>query len=203
MIPACKNDSCYTWIHYSLNPVGDPEMPVFTDNPKQFPRTKVKIENGKLSIDTGVDSCTVCIMSRLDGGQSYYKILHNVRTATLDYSVDSLSLCITKQNYIPYLINDVWNYCMYTIPDIPIGSITGAGKDLGTGDLSIKYKVGNRAKDAKLVVSSYDGTASKTYDAPIDENKLNIKSNLLKKEILTISLFVDSKLTDSISFNNK
>lgn len=203
MISACKYDNHYTWIQYSLNPVGDPEMPVFTDNPKQFPRTKVKIENGKLSIDTGVDSCTVCIMSRLDGGQSYYKILHNVRTATLDYSVDSLSLCITKQNYIPYLINDVWNYCMYTIPDIPIGSITGAGKDLGTGDLSIKYKVGNRAKDAKLVVSSYDGTASNTYDAPIDENKLNIKSNLLKKEILTISLFVDSKLTDSISFNNK
>lgn len=58
-------------------------------------------------------------------------------------------------------------------------------------------------KGAKLVISSYDGAESKTYDAPVEESKLDISSSALKKDILTISLFVDSKLADSISFNNK
>ena len=118
-------------------------------------------------------------------------------------NVDSLSLCISKQNYVPNLIQDAWSYGLISGPPVSGGLIIGAGKDAINGDLSIKYKVGKKSKGAKLVISSYDGAESKTYDAPVEESKLDISSSALKKDILTISLFVDSKLADSISFNNK
>lgn len=203
LIANCESDNELRWVQFGLNPIGDPEMPVYTDTPKTFPKAKVNMAKGKINIDTGVDSCTVCIMSRLDGGQSYYKVLHNVRNANLDYNVDSLSLCISKQNYVPNLIQDAWSYGLISGPPVSGGLIIGAGKDAINGDLSIKYKVGKESKGAKLVISSYDGAESKTYDAPVEESKLDINSSALKKDILTISLFVDSKLADSISFNNK
>lgn len=197
------SDNGLRWLQFGLNPVGDPEMPIYTDNPKKLPMTKAKIEKSILNIDTGVDSCTVCVMSRLDGGNSYYRVLHNVRTASFDYNVDSLSLCITKQNYKPMVINDVLSYCRLTNPSVSDGLIIGAGKDFDNGDITIKYHVVDNSRKASIVISSYDGTDSRTFDAPVSEDKIRVHSSLVSKDILSISLIVDSKLSDSITFNNK
>lgn len=203
MIGLCGSDDCYSWVQYGLNPIGDPEMPVFTNTPQSLPKTKVKIENGKATIDAGVDSCTVCLMSRYDNGASYYKVQRNVKTASFEEIADSLTLCITKQNYIPNVIYDLKSYELINRTPLSGGLITGAGAGIGSGDFTIGYKVQSGAKNAKIVVSSNDGNSAKAYNASLDETKLKINSSSLEKGILNISLFVDSKLADSISYYNK
>lgn len=200
MIPYCSSENHMRWIQFGLNPIGDPEMPMYTEIPQSLPTPKVKVENDKLNIDTGIDSCTICVMSRLDEGQSYYRVLHNVRTVTLDYNVDSLSLCITKQNYKPRVIADVLSYSKLTNPSVSDGLIIGVGRDFDGDDISVKYHISGNSKKANIVVSSFDGTESKTYNAPVNENQIKVKS--LNKNILSISLFVGDKLSDTITFNN-
>lgn len=69
-----NNPTAYTerWLHYAVNPMGDPEMPLFTDYPQLFSSATVTIarddtQYGKFAfntyIDTGVDGCRVCISS--------------------------------------------------------------------------------------------------------------------------------------------
>lgn len=203
LIPLCDWDNAERWVQFGLNPIGDSEMPVFTDTPQSLPKTKVKIENGKATIDAGADSCTVCLMSRYDNGASYYKVQRNVRTASFDEIADSLTLCITKQNYIPKVIYDLKSYELINRTPLSGGLITGAGAGIGSGDFTIGYKVQSGAKNAKIVVSSNDGNSAKAYNASLDETKLRINSSSLEKGILNISLFVDSKLADSISYYNK
>lgn len=202
MIPFSKYENLYRYLHFGLNPIGDPEMPVFTDTPQKFTKATVKIENNELKIDTGVDSCTICVMSRCDEGKSFYKVLRNVKNVNIDYNVDSLTLCITKQNYIPFFVNDVIKYAWLTNP-ISGGNIDGVWKNPGDEDISIKYHIAENSKNANIVVSSYDGTETKRFSVSENESKLNIESNSIKKGIISISLFVNSKLADSITFNNK
>ena len=90
------------WLRLSLNPFGDAEMPIYTKTPKRF--TNVIVDNvfgSYITIDTGVDSCRICLMD-LNGGSDLYRVDDNVRTATLSGSPIDFSLCISKQGYVTY-----------------------------------------------------------------------------------------------------
>lgn len=197
----CNGDNEYRWIQFCLNPVGDAEMPVFTDMPKKLPSANIDIRNGNLYVKTEIDSCTICAMSRLDNGLSYYKAFHNVNNVCFPNIVDSLTLCISKQNYIPQIIGDVDFYNKLLHP--ASGTIIGAGKDLPGGDLVIEYNVPNTASAANIVVSPYDGSPSKSYPVTAGDNKLRLSSGLFRKGVLAILLFVNSKLADNINIDNK
>lgn len=99
---------CYKWLYLSLNPIGDPEMPVFVSKPRfMFPI--VKYEKGNLLISTNLEDCKVCIMQKAISDEVHYK----VEPFNYNYSQSNLSgeltLSITKNGYIPYVcrINDV------------------------------------------------------------------------------------------------
>lgn len=93
----------YRWLILSLNSIGDPEMPVFTDAPKVFNDIDVNFSNGTLNVSTGVDSCRICISSAADNGNEYYNYIENTNSGNF-YNINSdCYLCISKQGYIPYL----------------------------------------------------------------------------------------------------
>lgn len=129
MINNCYTDSPERWVQFGLNPIGDPEMPIYTTDPKKFNKLSVNVQNGELSIDTGVDGCRICIMSAHDIGQSYHKVWENVRNISVTDFPSDVSICVTKKNYIPFHIvrGCIQNETLsgeteFVWPDIKIGS---------------------------------------------------------------------------------
>ncbi|MBO6254147.1 MAG: hypothetical protein J6O49_10910 [Bacteroidaceae bacterium] len=64
----------------------------------------VSLYNGVLNVNTGIDSCNVCVMSTLDSGGSIYSVSNNVNSVTLDSVNTSVTVCITRIGYVPYLV---------------------------------------------------------------------------------------------------
>lgn len=103
----CYNDSLsfYRWIQYGLNPLGDPEMPIFTAPPSVFDSISVRANKDNLSITTGVSGCRICVMSADDEGESFYKVSSDVGGVVIPNPPMNCNICVTKQNYIPKQIS--------------------------------------------------------------------------------------------------
>lgn len=95
----------YGWLLYGVNPLGDPEMPVFIDTPKIFSNASCFFRNDSLVINPGVDSCKICVMSIQDNGASHYEVYDNVSSVSLVTPAVDCSICITKPGYVPYITN--------------------------------------------------------------------------------------------------
>lgn len=93
----------YRWLIMTLNPLGDPEMSIYTQTPQTFNNVSVSFLNGNLNVSTGVNDCSICISSVADFGDSYYKIYDNTNGLILNDINTDCYMCITKQGYIPYI----------------------------------------------------------------------------------------------------
>lgn len=102
MISQCAYNGSHRWVQFGLNPIGDPEMPIYTSNPLMFSKATVKTEGNGITVNSAVDGCNICVMSTADEGASYYSVQKNVREATFANINGEVSVCITKQNYVPY-----------------------------------------------------------------------------------------------------
>lgn len=95
--------SYYRWLIMTMNPLGDPEMSIYTQTPQSFDNISVNFSNGNLSVSTRVSGCTICISSAADFGESYYKLYNNTSGVNLSGIYVDCYLCITKQGYKPYI----------------------------------------------------------------------------------------------------
>lgn len=91
------------WVHLGLNPVGDPEMPVYTQTPIEFDNCTISYMDSGIAVNTGTDSCTICVMSTADNGASYYDVRNYVGSAVFQDINQEVSVCITKHNHVPEL----------------------------------------------------------------------------------------------------
>lgn len=94
------------YLKYSHNLLGCPEMEMWTDIPTRFNSASVSESGNNITVNTGgVAGATICVMSAMDNGLSYFDKRENVSSATFT-NVDKYYLVtITKHNYIPYLKN--------------------------------------------------------------------------------------------------
>ncbi len=92
----------YRWIMFGLNPVGDPEMPVFLHVPMRFDNLSISFSNGTLNVNTGESDCTICVSSASDSGESYYEV-QNGTIASFSSVLDGYTVCITKPGFIPFV----------------------------------------------------------------------------------------------------
>lgn len=91
----------YRWLQFSMNPMGDPEMCLYTTTPKTFRNMDISYSDNSISLKAGSDGCKICVMSADDSGTSFYKVFDDVSSVTLTEIPDYASICITKQDYIP------------------------------------------------------------------------------------------------------
>jgi len=89
------------WVQFGLNPIGDPEMPVFVSAPNMFNNVKINFTGNSTTINTGIPDCRICIMSANDHGNSYYRVYENSQSLVLTDLPVNCSICITKQGYVP------------------------------------------------------------------------------------------------------
>lgn len=87
---------------FGLNPIGDPEMPVFIDTPKRFENLNISLLNGTLIVNTGVQNCTICVSDTSNFETGYYEV-RNGTMATFSNIENGYCICITKAGYIPFV----------------------------------------------------------------------------------------------------
>lgn len=118
LIPFCSEYGKHRWIMFGLNPLGDPEMPIFTEHPKEFSDAKlIRKMSGDYIVDTGVEGCRVCMMSSKDFGDSYYQVIDYVDSIEFMSRRIDCDLTITKPGYIPLSYNIVRLYKERVIDD--------------------------------------------------------------------------------------
>lgn len=92
----------YRWIMLGLNPIGDPEMPIYIDVPRRFENLNISLSSGTLNVSTGESDCTICVSSTDYPYWSYYDV-RNGSTATFTSVIDGYCICITKPGFIPFI----------------------------------------------------------------------------------------------------
>lgn len=102
-INASNGVSSYRWIQLGLNTVGDPELPLYTEQPKIFNSAKIKYTGyGNIEIETGIDGTTICVSS--DNDENYYKVFRDTCRAECTNIPERSTVCITRYGYIPKVI---------------------------------------------------------------------------------------------------
>lgn len=193
LINQCKlgvDNSC-RWVQYGLNPIGDPEMPIYTDTPKTFSNVSISFSPDKknLIVDAGVDSCSICLMSIFDNGSANFYTLRSAQKAICKIS-EPTSVCITKQNYIPY--ETVVNNFVYTK-----SAITKCVVNKQNGLLTVSTQLDENVADARVVMTSVNNGIQISHVVSATNPTLTIDLAGVAKGIQTVSLFVDGNLVDS------
>ncbi len=108
IVEAISKQSYYDqYVCFSHNLIGCPETEIWTAIPSKFTNVSIsETQNGNITVNTGgVNGATICVMSALDNGNSYYEVLKNVSSGGFIGVPQPYLVTITKHNYIPYLKN--------------------------------------------------------------------------------------------------
>lgn len=187
MASLCTKYGENRWIQFGLNPVGDPEMPIYTSSPSSFDgKCTWKTDINGTYLDTGVDGCTVCVMSFGDDGKSYYMVNNGVRTVRIPKK--TVSVCVTKQGYIPWCKSRYLDYN---------NEIASCSVNRADGNVAVATNVYGDAKKSMLVLSSINGERLLSADVPTGAHTTNIEMSKMKDGVSLVSLYVDGKLVDS------
>ncbi|MBQ3675765.1 MAG: hypothetical protein II926_00155 [Bacteroidales bacterium] len=93
----------YLWLQYSLNAIGDAELPIYTNNPSQFTNVSVTSTSTGITVNTGgISGCRIAVTSNGDFGASYFSVAENVSQASFSNLPTNYIVTITKKNYVPY-----------------------------------------------------------------------------------------------------
>ena len=158
MIPSCSETNRERWVQFGLNPIGDPEMPIFTSQPKNMEGVTIrKADNGDILVNPGgsPQGFKVCVMSTADMGKSYYAV-NSFMFSYIFKNIDTdVTVCITKPGYIPVVVDlkselflqneTISGTKEYKANVITIGSSVTSAKPKGnvifkSGDITIKGK---------------------------------------------------------------
>ena len=157
--------SVYHRLEMTIHGLGDPEMPIFTDSIRKFENVVVNYQNGNLTVNTGVDSCRICVSSVADNGATYYEVTDNVSQGSYSGINNDCFLCITKTGYKPFVARIgplVFLQDETFARDVAIFSDnTYAGSDVTTekpqGPVSIvRGKVTNKSKNEIILKNDFE-----------------------------------------------
>jgi hypothetical protein len=141
-IPFSIENNPDRWLQFSLNPVGDPEMPVYTRIPVSFSDIKFKFDDIGFSLDTGLDNCKICLSYPENGKQKILGIYEKQKKISGIGLPADCTICVTKQNYIPYIISvrQLQNCNLTGINEIQ-ADIVRLGSDIISGEASGVVKI--------------------------------------------------------------
>lgn len=139
-----KSGGANKWIQYSVNPLGDPEMPIFTTNPQVFNNVNYSFNDRVLHVNAGVSGCQITLTGKDVGKNDFFQTYKETSyTSFSDLANGEYTLCITKHNYKPFLLkicigteylqNEVVSDCrLYLGNSIQIGNNVTTSKPTGT-----------------------------------------------------------------------
>lgn len=207
---ASKN-SAIRWIMLGLNPIGDPEMPIYTTSPQKFKNVEITQRDGMIIVKPGVSGCNVCIMSN-NNGEKYYSSraecsdsvffggLTYKTTADVVADESKFTVTISKQDYIPKIIT--LNLELYT-PNQTISEkqyingITGCSPSPTSGETTISYNLPDNTMEACLSICNLMGENEITTGLDDSCGSIDIDCSALKSGMHIVSLYVNGQLINS------
>ena len=105
-----QDGNAMRWLQYAINLLGDPELPIWTDTPRNFTINKPSEITANITQeivihvlnDTPVQNATVCIMKSDNG---IYNVSATDASGNVSFSISptvgTLNVTVTKQNFIP------------------------------------------------------------------------------------------------------
>ena len=98
----------YRWLQFSLNAMGDPELPVYTKEPEPIPDVVYSWDGSTLVVQPNMLGCKVVVTSSDDGGQSYYAVeeMFKIKCSFQIPISSGFQFCVMKKNYIPNIFWD-------------------------------------------------------------------------------------------------
>lgn len=155
----------YRWLHFSLNAIGDPELPIYIESPKSIEGLSWVHKDSNLYVTTNTTGCTITLSSANDNGDSYYHIERDTCRYTFQNvnALENYQLCITKDNYKPILITNLKS-------NVIIQNQTFNSTSIVTGDeIVIGRNISSAVEEGPVVIES----GSTTFDAT---NSVTIKN---------------------------
>ena len=101
---ACSsNYSADRWVYFFLNTLSDPEMPVYANVPQKYDNLSINHNSNSFTFYPNVERNYHCLMSRLDGGLSFYESASDMYPS-LSFNLGSSEylICLSHRGYVPY-----------------------------------------------------------------------------------------------------
>lgn len=191
--------SKYRGLVHVINPIGDPEMPIFIEKPKNFSNIKLeKNTNNTYKIITNQEDAVVCVTGKKNG-IDYQWVAPNGLNPTLPSDMpDDITLCVTKTGYLPYVISHIilananFNETGMYIPEV---SILECGME-SNSVLSIRTnEICN--EDAYFTISDIWGNEKDRFEANdtciTQRNLLNLPTGVYVLNLIIANKPADSK----------
>ncbi len=190
-----KTDEAIRWIMYGINPIGDPEMPIYISEPKEFDNCQVNfISTDEFRCDTGTPDCRVCVMNVDWNGEiaDYYEVFDNVQQVHVKGHYVN-KVVITKPGYYYRLEELLPRVCSESKPMFVEETTTAENKIVYCspnptyGDVYLKYEINENVQSAKIVISSLSGTYENAISINPCEDGININLFSVPDDIYNIS----------------
>jgi hypothetical protein len=157
-------DEYYQYIYTELTLLGDPELPIWTENPQSYTVThpsQIPVGGSTFTVHVTsggnpVSQATVCLWK----GTEVYMTGSTDSTGTITFDVTptspgTLSVTVTKHNYLPYQGSAG---VMNQRPKLSIGSVTGrllglSAEIQNTGNASASHVAWNITVDGGFILS--------------------------------------------------
>jgi hypothetical protein len=92
----------YSYLLYAINPIGDPELPLYSGTPQTFQNIRIYELGDLLYVQTGgVENARICITS-IDMDDGFKSVAENVSFQSFENLPEHYQITITAPNYIPY-----------------------------------------------------------------------------------------------------
>ncbi len=136
-VPQCDNNASERYIQYSLNPIGDPEMNIYTTEPQRLENIKIERQLASVTIDTGEPGCVMYITQ--EDNDNIKRISYprdDKSTFRIINGNKKYNIYIEKAGFVPYIYVD--DRTLHVIQDELIeGDVTiDAGRILAGDNVS-------------------------------------------------------------------
>ncbi|MBR5510939.1 MAG: hypothetical protein IKU50_01905 [Bacteroidaceae bacterium] len=96
-----KNYSSH-WVFFSVNSMGDPELPIYTRKPKEFKNISFEQNTNSLIMIFGELETNVTIYGYTKTGELFYKVYKNISdSCSVNGDLESFAVTFSKPNYVP------------------------------------------------------------------------------------------------------
>lgn len=188
-----RNNALMRWLQFSINPIGDPEMPVYTEAGKTFSQAQTNIKNGELVVDTGVEDCVVCLTGELNG-KPYQKVFRNIRNAVFTEIPENGVVCFTKQNYKPY-IKELNEILTQSLGDESSGRIVALR---GTpAVIEAELEIPELSSEVDLTLTDIMSNSTVHINSCPEEKIVEIDTRRLVGGLYILTLYVDGHVSDT------
>lgn len=133
------------WVFFSVNAMGDPELPIYNRVPKEFNNISYALTDKGIVLKIHESNTRVTVCGYDENGKMNYSILKNVSDSCIIENISNLlNITLCKPNYVPYTLN-------LSISKIQNKIFTGVN-DLNGNKIDIGYNITDSISHGDVII---------------------------------------------------